>query len=44
LRKGYYILTEKQLSMLRGEDLEKATLFFTNVRKIVSGSKEWKVQ
>ena len=44
LRKGYYILTEKQLSMLGGEDLEKATLFFTNVRKIVSGSKEWKVQ
>ncbi len=44
LRKGYYILTEKQLSLLAGEDLEKANLFFSNVRKIVAGSKEWKVQ
>ena len=44
LRKGYYILTEKQLGMLQGEDLEKATLFFGNVRKIVAGSTEWKVQ
>lgn len=37
LRKGYYILTEKQVSMLTGEDKDKATLFFSNVRKIVNG-------
>jgi len=43
LKKGYYMITEKQLGMLGEDDLEKATIFFSNVRKIVSGSKEWKL-
>lgn len=43
LRKGYYIITKRELKMLRGEDLEKATLFFNNVGNILVGSREWKV-
>ena len=41
LKRGYYVITQKQLNMLRGDDAQKAAIFFENVRKILSGNKEW---
>ena len=41
LKRGYYVITQKQLNMLRGDDAQKAAIFFENVRKILLGNKEW---
>ncbi len=40
-KRGYYIVTKKELHLLKDEDKIKADLFFKNVKSILGTAKEW---
>lgn len=39
---GYYLITEKQIALLTEKENNKASIFFNDVRHILSESTEWK--
>jgi len=42
LRSGYYLITEKQITLLNESEYNKASIFFRDVRQILFGTSEWK--